>query len=204
MANNKFEEIDKDVDKRLDAIEKKYVPSSKVGFFTKLKVLFKPKAFYEKIKDAEQDLFGALKYVVIFLAIFSFLRIIAIEYKSASGIIDLISIPFLSFFIFIFYVIGLMAYLFIFIVILHLIVKVIGGKNPFHQTFKAFIYGFTPILLLGWFPNIYVLIPVLVYSLILQVIGISKLQEISYLRGIITSIWLPIATLFFFNFLTSI
>ncbi len=204
MNNKSFDKIDKDVDKRLDAIEMKYVPPSKVGFFTKLNVLFKPKAFYEKIKDAEADLFGALRYIIIFLIIFSVLRMMAVGYKSATDLFDLIMIPFLSFFIFIFYVIGLMIYLFIFIGILHFIVKVVGGKNQFYQTFKAFIYGFTPILLLGWFPNIYFLIPVLIYSLILQVIGISKLQEISYLSAIITSIWLPIATLFFFNFLISV
>jgi len=204
MPTNDYDQVTKDVDKRLDKIEQSYKPPPKMKFLSKLGlILFKPKSFYEKIKGIEDNLFGALRYIVIFLVFFSVLRIIAIQYQYATDIIDIITIPLQSFFMFVMFSLGLMVYLFVLTGGLHLIVKLVGGKQGYHQTFKAFVYGFTPILLIGWIPSRFVLIPILLYSLVLQIIGISKLQEISYLRAILTSVWLPIATIYLFNFLTA-
>jgi|TARA_Y100000310_G_scaffold2857_1_gene3826 hypothetical protein len=201
---NDYDKFGADIDKRLDTIEQNYNPPPKIKIFSKLGlILFQPKKFYEKIKEMETDLFGALKYIVIFLAFFSVFRMISTQYQYASSLIDIIMIPFQSFFMWAIFCIGLLAYQFILVGILHLIVKIVGGKSGYYQTFKAFVYGFTPILLIGWIPNIFVLIPILLYSLILQIVGISKLQEISYIRAILTSVWLPIATLYLFNFLTA-
>jgi len=201
---DEYSKFGADIDKRLDSIEQNYTPPPKMAFFSKLGlILFQPKKFYERIKEMETDFFGALKYIVIFLAIFSVFRIISEQYQYASSIIDIILIPFQSFFMWAIFCLGLMIYLFVLTGILHLIVKIVGGKSGYYQTFKAFVYGFTPILLIGWIPNIFVLIPILLYSLILQIVGISKLQEISYIRAILTSIWLPIATLYLLNFLTA-
>jgi hypothetical protein len=203
MPDNNYDEFNPDVDKRLNAIEQNYAAPKKMKFFIKLKsILFQPKKFYENIKDMESDFFGALIYIVFFLAFFSVAKIISSQYQYISSVIDVIIIPFQSFFLFIIFCIGLMIYLFVLTGILHLIVKMVGGKTGFYQTFKALVYGFTPILLLGWIPSKFILIPIVLYSLFLQIVGISKLQEISYLKTTLISIWLPIASLYLLNMLT--
>jgi len=196
-----FDKFEDDIDKRLDSIEQNYKSPPKMKFFSKLKlILFQPKKFYEKIKEKEANIFGALKYIIIFLAIFSIFRTISEQHQYASSMGEIIMLPFQSFFMWAF-CFGLIISLFILTGVLHLIVKMVGGKSKYYQTFKAFVYGLTPILLIGWIPNVFVLITILLYSVTLQIVGISKLQEISYWKAISISIWLPAATSYLFNFL---
>jgi len=48
---------------------------------------------------------------------------------------------------------------FIFSGIFHISVRILGGRGSYTETYKAFVYGTTPILLLGWlFLNLFPLI----------------------------------------------
>jgi hypothetical protein len=85
--------------------------------------------------------------------------------------------------------------------IIHLGVFIVGGKKGLNQTTRVCIYGSTPSLLLGWIPMIKLLgwIPViniiaLIWSLILYIIGIRKLQEISIERAFV-GVLMPIIIL---------
>lgn len=53
---------------------------------------------------------------------------------------------------------------------IHLWVWILGGRNGIFQTMKAFIYGVTPSLVLGWIPLASILFAI--WSFILCIIGI--------------------------------
>jgi hypothetical protein len=74
--------------------------------------------------------------------------------------------------------------------IVHLFVILLGGRQGVTETLKAFMYGDTPLLLLGWIPIIGVLAAL--YSIVLWIIGIHELQQISVIRAALSLI-LPVA-----------
>ncbi len=60
---------------------------------------------------------------------------------------------------------------------IHLWVWILGGRNGIFQTMKAFIYGVTPSLVLGWIPLASILFAI--WSFILCIIGIRELAGLS-------------------------
>lgn len=64
---------------------------------------------------------------------------------------------------------------------LHLWVYIFGGRQGIWQTLKAVMYGNTPYLLFGWIPFIGFVFTL--WSLVLGIFGICKLQEISSLKA---------------------
>jgi len=60
---------------------------------------------------------------------------------------------------------------------LHLWIYILGGRKGYTNTVKAIAYGATPALLFGWIPCIGFIGSI--WGLVLNVIGISQLQEIS-------------------------
>jgi hypothetical protein len=63
----------------------------------------------------------------------------------------------------------------------HLWVYFFGGRKGIMQTTNAIIYGHTPRLLFGWIPVIGFLF--MLWSLILNILGIRELQELSTMQA---------------------
>ena len=79
---------------------------------------------------------------------------------------------------------------FIAVAIVHVFVYLFGGKCGYLQSYKSYVYGMTPFLLLGWLP--YLNIIVALYSwLYLFPKGLSILQNMGFGRAL-ASILLPI------------
>jgi len=63
----------------------------------------------------------------------------------------------------------------------HLWVYLFGGRKGIMQTINAIIYGQTPRLLFGWIPFIGFIF--VLWSLIINILGIRELQEISSMKA---------------------
>jgi hypothetical protein len=73
--------------------------------------------------------------------------------------------------------------------IYHVLVLLFGGKRPYGETYKAFTYASTPFLIIGWIAIPLMLVHIFVYvaaaivigiwSLVVMIKGLSRLQEIS-------------------------
>ncbi|MDE4907158.1 YIP1 family protein [Methanogenium marinum] len=71
---------------------------------------------------------------------------------------------------------------------LHLLVYIVGGRKQIDQTFKAFMYGATPYLLLGWMPIVNLIAGI--WAISIGIIGIRELHEISTRRAVFAGlIW---------------
>jgi hypothetical protein len=80
-------------------------------------------------------------------------------------------------------IIGGIIGLFVIGLILHVFVLLVGGGKGAGQTLKAYMYGSTPNLLIGWIPIIGILGAI--YMIVLWVIGIRELHQISTTRAIL-------------------
>jgi|WetSurMetagenome_2_1015567.scaffolds.fasta_scaffold06466_6 hypothetical protein len=65
----------------------------------------------------------------------------------------------------------------------HLWVYLFGGRKGIMQTMTAIIYGHTPRLLFGWIPVLGFLF--VLWSLVLNIIGIRELQELTTMKAIL-------------------
>jgi len=91
----------------------------------------------------------------------------------ASALIMVIAVPFI--------ILISWGFLFVGAGILHLFVKLFGGKGPYRETFQAVAYASAPavfngIPIIGYFAPIYIVV--------LQVIGINKRQKLSVGRSV--------------------
>jgi hypothetical protein len=77
-------------------------------------------------------------------------------------------------------------------VVLHPFIRLFGGNGGLAQTFKALVYGSTPLILSLWFPPLIGL--TVIWAFILMIIGLRKTQEISTMAAAV-SILLPMAVL---------
>ncbi len=59
----------------------------------------------------------------------------------------------------------------------HIFVYLFGGRKGYMQTLKAFAYGQTPSLLLGWIPIIGII--GVIWSIVLWIIGVRELHEMT-------------------------
>jgi|SRR3989338_513693 len=188
------------------------------------KVLSKPRDFFVNIKK-EKGIKNPLVFFIVFAVILSFansLYFYRVILKLKPQAMELT--PILAFLaITLIYILNLsLTFLSTFLVsgITHLFVLLMKGKNGFHQTFKAVIYGDTPRYLVSillspiyifvypqfsalkqkppefyfWFvPLMAVGIAVGFYALYLKIIGINKLQDISAFRAFAAVFLLPAA-----------
>ena len=75
---------------------------------------------------------------------------------------------------------------------LHLWAYIVGARKGFEQTLKTVLYASTPTLLLGW---TIVLMPVgAVWSIVLQIFGLTKLQGLTGERAVL-AVLLPIVVI---------
>ncbi|VVB97247.1 Yip1 domain protein [uncultured archaeon] len=160
--------------------------------------LFEPSKTFNACKD--ESLNEAIKYyaiiALIFSAISALLFVIAFTlfgsmmglgnlgmmFGAGAGIMSAVLIFVMLFVIFI---IGA----FIGGAILHIFVYIVGGRKGITQTLKALMYGGTPMLLFGWIP--YIGFIASIWSLILEIIGIQKLQELTTIRAVIAVVVIP-------------
>lgn len=81
----------------------------------------------------------------------------------------------------------------ILVLIFHVFIRLIGGKQKLNRTYQAFLYGLTPIVLIGWIPLLGFLVGI--YSVYLTIVGIYSLHKMKLWRVII-AYFLPIVILF--------
>ena len=169
---------------------------AEIGFVEKIKgFLVSPVETFRKVKD--EDMGPGIKYFIILALIFSILFAVIFTLLGAMvgsmfggaflggmiggtmGIVMFIPLFF-----------GLLVSLFIGSAILHLFVYLVGGRKGYTQTLKAYAYGSTPMLLLGWILPISFVFSI--WSLIVEILGIRELHEISTGRAVLAVILLII------------
>lgn len=83
--------------------------------------------------------------------------------------------------------------------VVHLFVRLLGGKGKYSDTYKAVTYASTPSLLLGWIPFIGAIFGI--YSFYLNLKGLSKLHLISMGRVFVAVFVVPMVLGFVISFL---
>ena len=193
---------------------KKEEESHKINYWKKLLLFFtNPTKFYTLTKEKENSFFPAVWFIIPFVIIFSLGHIGVYQYNYSPGdLIDFILIPFQSFFLFAIISTFLFAYLFIVSYGVHIFLKPLGRKNEFFQTAKGFIYGLPPFILLSWIPfsiesgifsiQIFQIIGLL-WTLVLQVKGLSINQEIKWWKILLIILPLLILDMFILGIFTA-
>jgi hypothetical protein len=131
-------------------------------------ICIRPKEFFEGIVS-ETDIWKPVTYYSILSLIVLPLNIILF---CLLGLI----LDWAGFFVFLLTFIVGMAIFFGFLFLYHWIISLFGGNKGLLRTFQAFIYGVTPGLVLSWIPIVNIFAAI--YSIVLTIIGISKLHEI--------------------------
>ncbi len=201
------------------------VAHEKMGIVEKFKLVLKnPNLFFERVK-ADQGTGDAFKYYLV-LAIFTIIVALPLFAATPflngfsmldSGLMTFISIISIGNIVLIY----LLAIFLIYIAVgfQHIFVMIFGGKGGYHQTFKAIVYGGTTPQMIGALPALalsllassglspvpagYILIAETVITLVfglwglyLAAKGLSKLHDVSFLRGVlmivIISIIIPV------------
>ena len=170
------------------------------GFLEKIKgFLFDPTDTL--IRHKNENLSDALWYYIVFLAIYGILfgLVVGLGFGTmggalgggrafiggailggALGIIGVVLALIIA---------GLIG-LFLWGIIVHIFVLIVGGRRGLSTTVRALIYAMTPNLLLGWIPVVGILAAL--WSLVLEVLAIRELHEISTTRAIFAVIVVPI------------
>jgi len=144
-------------------------------------VLLSSSDFFKKIKE-EKGIGKPFIYFAILSLVFFALMTIPIMAKLPfyQGMtIEMIPI---------FYVISLIS-IFVSSGIIHLFIKLVGGKGDYQKTFKAMVYSSTPSLLLAWIPYIGPLFSL--WALYLAIKGVSILHDISMGRAFLAVFLIP-------------
>ena len=175
-----------------ESLYKKYGKSNPSLSFTEKvkKVMTSPTEFFEKIKG-EEGIGEAFKYYIIFSLIYNLLfgtltvfglSGVPIEGMGPFAVLG-IFLPIVSFILSLFSV-------FIITGIIHVFAMVFVGKGDYSATFKAMAYGATPSLLFGWLPFVGPIFSI--YSLYLQLKGISALHQVSMGRAFLIIFLIPL------------
>ena len=131
----------------------------------------KPEEFFKNIKK-EKGWQEAFKYFAVISLVTPLVYIIG----------SLASLYQMAFDEILFTYIFTLASIFVGAGIVHLFALLFKGKRDFSLTYKALAYGMTPAFVLGWIPVVGPLAGL--YSLYLEVKGISSLHEMSMLRAL--------------------
>ena len=174
-----------------ESLYKKYGKSNPSLSFTEKvkKVMTSPTEFFEKIKG-EEGIGEAFKYYIIFSLIYNLLfGTLTIFGLSGIPMEQMGFLASLGFFLpVVFFVLGIIL-MFISTGIIHVFARVFGGNGDYPATFKAMVYGATPSLLLGWLPFVGIIFAI--YSLYLQIKGISTLHRVSMGRAFLIIFLIP-------------
>ena len=158
-------------------------------------VLLSPSDFFKKIKEEKGIEKPFIYFAILSLVFFVLTTIIRVELPWAE-------LPFYQGMtierIPIFYVISLIS-IFVGSGIIHLFIKLVGGKGDCQKTFKAMVYSSTPSLLLAWIPYIGPLFSL--WALYLAIKGVSILHDISMGRAFLAVFLLPFILAFIVGFI---
>ena len=161
-------------------------------------ILLNPVETFRQSKDEESK--AVLAYLAVLVIINSLFFTISVKYMgSDSGPAALF--PGLGgFFITLFFVIVISPFVVaLSIVWLHLWVYILGGRKGIIQTARAFVYSLTPNILFGWIP--YISFIFVIWSIILNVLGIRELHQISTARAVIAYLIAFVIPLIFLLFI---
>jgi hypothetical protein len=162
-------------------------------FVEKIKgLLFEPSKTFDTLR--ESSLRDALKHYFVLSTISSILFAILFSFVAnnylGSAIRVLKGTAFGIFFgqygfIYIFIIILISSIIGVFLsgTFLHISIYIVGGRKGYFNTLKAVMYGQTPALLLGWIP--YISFISIIWSLIVEFVGIHRLQELTIRRTIL-------------------
>lgn len=159
------------------------MPRDKMGLFSKIKnVILSPNKFFESIKT-ESELKYSLVYLLVIDIIYILLTYAVTMVGLGNGFGGLFSFTLTT--AIVFYATGIIA-TFVFGGIIHLSAKLFKGKGNYLSTFKALVYGSTPAVLFGWIPFVGIIPSI--YSLYLEIKGLSRLHQFSFVRGLLALI----------------
>ncbi len=82
---------------------------------------------------------------------------------------------------------------FVIAAIIHLWIKLFGGKGNFTRTYQLFVYADTPNNLLGWIPVVGIIVRI--WGLVLLIIGTQELHKIKKTTAILMYV-IPVVILF--------
>jgi len=154
-----------------------------MGYFSKaLGFLKSPSAAFEKEKNTHwQDAFVYLAVLAIVPTVLNVAALTILGSLFPSIILFRTMSASLPFNLLYYYVIMLISG-FIGALWLHLWVYIFGGRRGIRQTLKVMFYSNTPNYFFGWIPILGLFVGI--WSLVLEVIGIMKLQNLSRNRAI--------------------
>ena len=195
--------------------------NNKLTFFQKIKgFLSSPSATFQKVKN--EDFGESFKYyLILVIVLYGILSVVfsiilqyliysfftsnpyyaysnilgpgTLSYSSTFNIVP--SLIILAILLgYLFTIVGAILSYFIGGLWVHLWVYIFGGRKGISQTLKAYGYGSTPTLVLGWIPIISIIFSI--WTLILFTLGIRELHEISTgkaVAAVLIAILIPIA-----------
>jgi len=158
--------------------------------------LFNPSETFNASKD---DTIGdAFKYFVVILMIYALIIsvLFAVAFSMFASMLGMPGVPMMALgaamgplfavvFFILMLVIGIIG-VFIGGLWLHIWVYLLGGREGVEQTIKALMYGVTPGYLLGWIPIVGII--GVIWSLIVEIIGIRQLHELSTGKAVLAVI----------------
>ena len=161
--------------------------TSEMSFFRKVKLsLVSPTQFYNKTRN-EKGFKASSIYLAAMALVASILSTLSnVIFKTPSllwsPLVNVVVLWILTFVIF-----------FVLAAITHIFVYFLGGKNGFLQTFKSYVYGYTPGYLLEWIPYVSILVSIYTFFYLIPK-GIS-IQHNMRMGRAIASVILPFVVL---------
>ena len=155
--------------------------------------LFSPSDTFDASREDSPG--DAFKYFVVILAIYAVLSAIiaAVAFSMIAGMFGVPQMPFgaaagplAAVGVFIAALIGGIIGIFIGGVWLHIWVYLVGGRKGMEQTIKAFMYGVTPSLILGWIPIVGFIAGI--WALIVEIIGVRQLHDLTTGKAVLAVI----------------
>ncbi len=129
-----------------------------------------PNKAFEKEKNTKLD--EAFKHMAVLAAVYAVL----------SGVTSLLFNP-AAWQLGILFLVLTYGFLLIFIplwgLIVHAFAYLFGARSGIHQTLKSVFYGSTPMLLLGWIPIPYIIVIFIVWTIVLNIIGLKSLHNMA-------------------------
>jgi hypothetical protein len=198
MANGSYDKLYGKYGRQRGARRGRTAPQAEMPFIDKIKeVSLRPSQFFEAVRH-EADVMPAFRYTGLFILIMLIPGIILAMYTSPTsllGALNIFTILLIAAVVLLYYIIYMLA-TFAGAGLLHVTTKVLKGTGNYIATYKAMAYGMTPYFLFGWIINAIVILfspgwliqigmglAVTVYIIYLQMVGLSKLHDISKLRA---------------------
>lgn len=143
-----------------------------------------PEARFDELTKSKE--YGpVLAYFALLVLFFSFMSTVVsalTEAKTTSILAFIIAVPLV-------YAFGLVLLLVTY-GLMHLLLKLVGGKADFKASLQVFVYGSTCSYIFGWIPCVGTLIGLV--ALANMVIGSIRVHKISLLRAIIALVVIPV------------